>query len=63
MARKKKTVIDDEPISEYSELDQDVRSEDVDEPEAEDVEETQELSFGDDSYRRLGEIPELDEWN
>ena len=63
MARKKKTVIDDEPISEYAELDQDVRSEDVDEPEAEDVEETQELSFGDDSYRRLSELADSDEWN
>ena len=63
MARQKKTVIDDEPISEYAEIDQDVRSEDVDEPEAEDVEETQELSFGDDSYRRLSELAESDEWN
>ena len=63
MARKKKTVIDEEPISEYAELDQDVRSEDVDEPEAEDVEETQELSFGDDSYRRLSELADTDEWN
>ena len=63
MARKKKTVIDDEPISEYAELDQDVRSEDVDEQEAEDVEETQELSFGDDSYRRLSELADTDEWN
>lgn len=63
MARKKKTVIDDETIGEYTELDQDVRSEDVDEPEAEDVEETQELSFGDDSYRRLGELADTDEWN
>jgi hypothetical protein len=63
MARKKKTVIDDETIGEYTELDQDVRSEDVDEPEAEDVEETQELSFGDDSYRRLSELADTDEWN
>jgi hypothetical protein len=63
MARKKKTVIDDEPIGEYTELDQDVRSEEVDEPEAEDVEETQELSFGDDSYRRLSELADTDEWN
>lgn len=33
------------------------------EKEIEDVEETQELSFGDESYNRLGEIPDADDWN
>jgi hypothetical protein len=62
MARKPKATSNEELLTDDVKLD----VEPVDEPteeEAEDVEETQELSFGDESYSRLGEIPEFDEWN
>jgi hypothetical protein len=61
MAKKKKI--------EYNELETENENElieEQDEPiieEPEDVEETQELSFGDESYSRLSELAESDEWN
>ena len=61
MAKKKKI--------EYNELETENENElieEQDEPiieEPEDVEETQELSFGDDSYSRLSELADSDEWN
>lgn len=61
MAKKKKI--------EYNELETENENdliEEQDEPiieEPEDVEETQELSFGDESYSRLSELADSDEWN
>jgi hypothetical protein len=61
MAKKKKI--------EYNELETENETElieEQDEPiieEPEDVEETQELSFGDESYSRLSELADSDEWN
>ena len=61
MAKKKKI--------EYNELETEHENElieEQDEPiieESEDVEETQELSFGDESYSRLSELADSDEWN
>ena len=54
---------------EYNELETENENElieEQDEPiieEPEDVEETQELSFGDESYSRLSELADSDEWN
>ncbi|WP_405323335.1 hypothetical protein [Fibrobacter sp.] len=62
MGRKPKKQINEELLDDGLEQTAEPIDETLDE-EPEDVEETQELSFGDDSYRRLGEIPELDEWN
>lgn len=61
MAKKKKI--------EYNELETENENElieEQDEPiveDLEDVEETQELSFGDESYSRLSELADSDEWN
>ena len=61
MAKKKKI--------EYNELETENENElieEQDEPiieEPDDVEETQELSFGDESYSRLSELADSDEWN
>jgi hypothetical protein len=61
MAKKKKI--------EYNELETENENElieEQDEPiveEPEDVEETQELSFGDESCSRLSELADSDEWN
>jgi hypothetical protein len=61
MAKKK-------PI-EYNELEAENENELIEEQdesiieEPEDVEETQELSFGDESYSRLSELADNDEWN
>jgi hypothetical protein len=61
MAKKKKI--------EYNKLETENENElieEQDEPiieEPEDVEETQELSFGDESYSRLSELADSDEWN
>ena len=62
MGRKPKKQINEDLLDDGLDQTAEPIDETLDE-EPEDVEETQELSFGDDSYRRLGEIPELDEWN
>jgi hypothetical protein len=60
MAKKKLNPIDDE----YTPVDigEEPVNDEATEEESEDVEETQELSF-DESYQRLGELSESDEWN
>jgi hypothetical protein len=61
MARKPKKVTDDELVNDVLEHDEDTMT--IELEEEDDVEETQELTFGDESYRRLGEIEEPDDWN
>ncbi len=60
MAKKKLNPIDDE----YTPVDigDEPVNDETTEEETEDVEETQELSF-DESYQRLGELSDNDEWN
>ena len=57
MARKSKKVTDDELVNDVLEHDEDTMT--VELEEEDDVEETQELTFGDESYRRLGSIEPL----
>jgi hypothetical protein len=61
MARKSNKVTDDELVNDVLEHDEETMN--VELEEEDDVEETQELTFGDESYRRLGEIEEPDDWN
>lgn len=60
MAKKKLNPIDDDytPV----EIGAEPVNDETTEEETEDVEETQELSF-DESYQRLGELSDNDEWN
>lgn len=64
MGRPTKKKINEELLHVPDPITQDLENDyETPDEETEDVEETQELSFGDDSYNRLGEISELDEWN
>ena len=61
MAKKKKIEYNELETENENELNEEQDEPIIEEPE--DVEETQELSFGDESYSRLNELADNDEWN
>lgn len=64
MARKRKLGIDEQyGFNDTDELDLIGEGEDSSNEEADNVEETQELSFSDVSYNRLNDLSDTDEWN